>query len=162
MVMDEKRNKRSHTRKYLGVILQIGKFSYYAPFSSPKTLDYNKNGSIKKDSIFCLHMVKTKVDGSKELLGTIKLTKMIPVPLQYVSHYSFLNEKDVDYAALIFDEFKWINRNKLKIIKNARVLYNFKKNEQSMINDENKKIYDSILPFCEIEKYLTEVKLINI
>lgn len=35
-VYSNKINSRTHTRKYLGVVLQIGQYLYYVPMSSPK------------------------------------------------------------------------------------------------------------------------------
>ena len=29
-----------HTRKYLGIVLEIGEYKYYVPMSSPKRTDY--------------------------------------------------------------------------------------------------------------------------
>ena len=57
--MDGKRFHRSHTKKYLGIVFTIGKFNYYAPFSSPKVKDYNRDGTIKKNSIFAFIWLKT-------------------------------------------------------------------------------------------------------
>lgn len=39
-VYDNKEELRAHTRKYLGVVLNINSFTYYIPFSSPKKTDY--------------------------------------------------------------------------------------------------------------------------
>ena len=39
-VYSNKINSRTHTRKYLGVVLQIGQYHYYVPMSSPKDSDY--------------------------------------------------------------------------------------------------------------------------
>ena len=159
-VMDEKRFHRTHKRKYIGVILTIGDFNYYAPFSSPKKKDYKPDGSIKKDSLFSLHMVKDGENGKKILLGTIKLINMIPIPLQFVIGYSIENETDVTYRDVIEDEFLWINKNQQKISKKARLLYNFKKHEASLKNVDNAKVYESILPFIEIESFLANNNLL--
>ncbi len=96
-IMDGKRFHRSHTRKHLGVVFTIGNFKYYAPFSSPKVKDYNQDGSIKKNSIFALYMVKDGINGEKALLGTIKLINMIPIPMRCVIEYSIEDEADLKY-----------------------------------------------------------------
>ena len=159
-VLDPKRFHRSHTRKYIGVIFIMGNFNYYAPFSSPKQRDYNSDGTIKKNNIFSLKIKKNE-NGKEILLGTIKLNNMIPVPMIYVGGYSFKEESDIKYANLTEDEFKWIGKNQSEIIKSARIIYNLKKHEQEMITDENKHIYDAILPFQEIEEFLILKKLIK-
>ena len=44
-VYSNKINSRTHTRKYLGVVLQIGQYLYYVPMSSPKDSDYQIAGA---------------------------------------------------------------------------------------------------------------------
>lgn len=39
-VYSNKVNVRTHTRKYLGVVLHIDRYNYYIPMSSPKNSDY--------------------------------------------------------------------------------------------------------------------------
>lgn len=159
-IMDEKRFHRSHTRKYVGVIFAVGNFNYYAPFSSPKAKDLKADGSVKKNSIFSIYMTKNDENGSRVLLGTIKLINMIPSPIKYVEDYSIDNEADLAYKDIVSDEFKWISENQGKITKKAKQLYNFKSNESFLKNEDNAKVYDAILPFKEIEKYLIDNKLI--
>lgn len=45
-VYSNKINSRTHTRKYLGVVLQIGQYLYYVPMSSPKDSDYQIAGAL--------------------------------------------------------------------------------------------------------------------
>lgn len=160
-IMDEKRFHHSHTRKYLGVVFTIGSFNYYAPFSSPKAKDYNLDGSIKKNSIFAIHMVKDGDNGEKVLLGTIKLINMIPIPMKYVIGYSIESEADLKYQDIVSDEFKWISENQSKITKRARQIYFFKANEDKMKNDNNAKVYESVLPFKDIEQFVIDLKLMD-
>lgn len=105
-------------------------------------------------------MTKDGENGSRVLLGTIKLINMIPIPMKYVEGYSIDNELDAAYKDIVSDEFKWISENQGKITKKARQLYNFKNNEKFMKNEENAKVYDAILPFKEIEQYLVENSLL--
>lgn len=49
-------NSRTHTRKYLGVVLQIGQYNYYIPMSSPKNSDYQNAGGNK-----IIYANKTKI-----------------------------------------------------------------------------------------------------
>lgn len=157
-VMDEKRFTRSHKRKYVGVVFVIDGFNYYAPFSSPKNRDYNPDGTIKKNTMLSLKMVNNERDGQQLLLGSIRLLKMIPVPMKYVYGYSVENEPDKKYQSIVMDESKWISEHQNLIIKKARQLYNFKKNEHKLKNQTNTKVYDAILPFIDIEKFLFETK----
>ena len=43
-VYSNKVDTRVHTRKYLGVVLQVGEYKYYIPMSSPKQTDYQIAG----------------------------------------------------------------------------------------------------------------------
>ena len=160
-VLDPKLFKRRHSRKYVGIIFQISEFNYFAPFSSPKKKDYTKDGLIKKNSIFSLYMVKDGTDGRKILLGTIKLTNMIPVPDEYIRSYDVENEIDKAYKRLVLDEIKWIQKNQDTIIKKAKTIYYFKKNEEKNCNASNLKIYNSILPFELIEYHLKISNIVN-
>ena len=46
-VYSNKLTTRVHTRKYVGIVIQIEKFNYYVPLSSPKESDYQKAGNEK-------------------------------------------------------------------------------------------------------------------
>ena len=156
--MDEKISFRTHKRKYIGVLFTINGFCYYAPLSSPKRKDFNSNGTIKKNDLLSLKIIKKESDGKQSLLGTIRLLNMIPVPMKYVIGYSVENETDKKYQGIVADELLWIRKNQSFIIKKAKQLYNFKKNEAKLRNEKNAKVYDAILPFIEIEDYLIQIK----
>ena len=58
---------RTHTRKYLGVVLQINDYLYYAPLSSPKESDYQVAGNdkvIKKSIVPIIRMVLKNKEGN--------------------------------------------------------------------------------------------------
>lgn len=42
-IFDNKRNSRTHTRKYLGTVLEVNGLLYFVPFSSAKPSDYIQN-----------------------------------------------------------------------------------------------------------------------
>jgi protein AbiQ len=46
-------------------------------------------------------MVETDENGKRSLLGTIKLSNMIPVPSNQLIDYELDNEQDVEYKNLI-------------------------------------------------------------
>ncbi len=46
-VYSNKINSRIHTRKYLSVVLQMGKYHYYVTMSLPKDSDYQITGANK-------------------------------------------------------------------------------------------------------------------
>ena len=154
--MFSKRFHRSHTRKYVGIVLTIDKLNYYVPFSSPKPSDYTKNGEIRKDNLFVARMIESDGSGGKVLLGTLRFNNMIPVPLLFVNGYSFEKEEDEKYVAIVSSEWKWINKNQSYIQSKAQKIYDFKNNENKLRNDKNRKRYELVLPYKEIENYIKE------
>lgn len=109
-MMDNKTNYRKHSRKYIGVVLKINNYNYFAPLSSPKKSDYLNNGNIRKSSTIVLRMVENKLDGSNVLLGSIKLNNMLPVPDTEINVYDLDNEIDINYKNLVFNELLWIEK----------------------------------------------------
>lgn len=94
-VYSNKIDARTHTRKYLGVVLQIGKYSYYIPMSSPKDSDYQVAGAnkvIKKSIVPIVRIVVKNASGVKELKGTLRISHMIPVPASELVLYDLENE----------------------------------------------------------------------
>jgi len=82
----------------------------------------------------------------KELLGTLHISHMIPVPESEIMLYDIDNEIDERYKDLIVNELTFISENTLKIIKNAAVMYK-QKMEASDIG-----YVKSALPFNQIEQ----------
>lgn len=114
-------------RKYLGVVLKINDFEYFAPLSSPKATDYfYKKGIkyIKKNTIPIIRLVTDK----GQLLGKVKLNNMIPVKSENITLYDINAEPDKKYKALVIKEMICIRKSKNEITKNALVLYNQKSN----------------------------------
>ena len=137
-VYSNKEDIRTHTRKYLGVVLKIDDYNFYIPLSSPKKHDYitiNGEDVIRKDSLIVLRIVSSKA-GKTELKGTLQIGTMIPVPDSEIQLYDVDSEPDQAYKDLVEEELIYIRKNEEKIKKNARVLYSKKKagnNENSVI-----------------------------
>ena len=82
-VYSNKIENRAHTRKYVGVVIEISGYKYYIPMSSPKDTDYQiagENRAIKKSIVPIIRMVVKNTAGEKELKGTLRISHMIPVP----------------------------------------------------------------------------------
>ena len=82
-VYSNKDDNRIHTRKYLGVVMQLNAYKYYIPLSSPKKSDYQLAGDklvIKKSIVPIIRITRKNSEGNKELLGTLRISHMIPVP----------------------------------------------------------------------------------
>lgn len=149
-VYSNKLETRVHTRKYVGIVIQIGCFNYYIPLSSPKESDYQIAGNhkvIKKSIVPIIRIVVKNAKGEKELKGTLRISHMIPVPDSELKLYDVAGEKDKAYKDLIQNEIIFIRKNKDKISANAQLLY-----KQKEKNDSSAGYVKSALPYIELEK----------
>ena len=144
----------NYTRKYIGMLLEINGFSYYAPLSSPKESDYivlRGQKVIRNSIIPIIRMVETDKNGKRSLLGTIKLGNMIPVPLDKLIIYDLNNEPDREYKSLVLKEKRFINRNEELITSYAETLY--KEKTERIVN---KGYLNSTFDFKTFEKYVSD------
>lgn len=149
-VYSNKIDNRTHTRKYVGVVIKIEEFKYYIPMSSPKESDYQIAGDnkvIKKSIIPIIRIVVKNSVGEKELKGTLRISHMIPVPESELELYDLENEPDEAYKDLVQNEIIFIRKNHGKIMNNATVLY-----KQKQENDTTAGYVKSALPYKEIEE----------
>ncbi len=81
-VYSNKQDNRTHTRKYIGTVLEINNMKYFIPMSSRKDSDYQKAGNslVIKKSIVPIIRIIEKSNGIKQLKGTLRISHMIPVP----------------------------------------------------------------------------------
>ena len=117
---------RTHTRKYIGVVMEIEDVFYYIPMSSPKKSDYQIAGETKvpkKSIVPIIRIVVKNSAGTKELKGTLRISHMIPVPASELIAYDVDAEEDMDYKELIKDAIIFIRRNKEKIANYVKVMY---------------------------------------
>ena len=148
-VYSNKIDSRTHTRKYLGVVLKIGNYNYYVPMSSPKESDYQVAGDskvIKKSIVPIIRIVVKNTDGKKELKGTLRISHMIPVPESELELYDLENETDSTYKDLVQNEMIFIRKNKEKILMNANLLY-----KQKNANDTTAGYVKSALEYQSLE-----------
>ena len=148
-VYSNKINSRTHTRKYLGVVLQIGQYNYYVPMSSPKDSDYQIAGAnkvIKKSIVPIIRIVVKNSAGEKELKGTLRISHMIPVPESELELYDLENESDDTYKDLVQNEMIFIRKNREKIDSNAKLLY-----KQKIANDTTAGYVKSALDYKALE-----------
>ena len=135
-VFSSKENDRIHTRKYLGIVYSINRYSYYIPLSSPKSSDYRLENGVQKirgSIIPIIRITSQSSSGELELKGTLKLSNMIPVPVSELTLYDMEHEQDSFYKDLIHKEMSFIRKNKNKIIQNAKILYKQKKENNPTI-----------------------------
>lgn len=147
-VYSNKENRRVHTRKYLGAVIEIDAYKYYIPLSSPKDKhDYivvDGKKIIRKDSLIVMRIASGTGD-KQELKGTLQIGTMIPVPDEAIELYDVKNESDAAYKDLVNEEIIYIRKNEKKIMKNAKVLYSKRKS-----GNENR-VVQSCLDFRALE-----------
>jgi protein AbiQ len=110
-IMDSKGIKEK--RPYIGIIIQIEEYSYFAPLTSPKP----KHLKLKNSMDFL------KIDGG--VLGAINFNNMIPVKADLFTEKDIEAETDENYKNLLKKQLTWCNTttNKDNIIKKAEKLY---------------------------------------
>lgn len=149
-VYSNKMDTRIHTRKYLGVVLQVGEYHYYIPMSSPKQTDYQIAGDsmvIKKSIVPIMRIIVKNTKGERELKATLRLSHMIPVPASELELYALDDEPDEAYKDLVQNEMIFIRKNQDKISANAKLIY-----KQKMDNDTSAKYVMSALDFKALEE----------
>lgn len=135
-------------RPYVGIVLEINGFNYFAPLSSPKASDYlYKDGKkmVRKSVITIIRLVIDR----DNLLGKIKLNNMIPVPKQCLKSYNLNLETDLKYKGLLEDEIICIRKAKKLIMRNAKILYHQKAEEDKASSD--KKYLRNTMDFKKVE-----------
>ena len=111
-------------RPYIGLLINIDDFHYFAPLSSPKEKHKKMSNVLDFE----------KIDNGK--YGAINFNNMIPVKLNFVEPIIIKNEIDLKYKNLLNNQYLWINKNENKLIKKAeKLLKLFKTNK---LNDKIK------------------------
>ncbi|MCF2612093.1 MULTISPECIES: type III toxin-antitoxin system ToxN/AbiQ family toxin [Fusobacterium] len=105
-----KYNKKE-SRPYVGIILKIDDYTYFAPLGSPKP----KHLKMKESLDFI------KIDNGK--IGVINLNNMIPVSEDKVTNIIFNTLSDKKYATLLESQLRWIERNTELISSKSFKLY---------------------------------------
>lgn len=148
-IYSNKEDERVHSRKYVGVVLEINNYLYYIPMSSPKKTDYvivNGDKVIKKSNLTIIRIIDEINVGVKELKGTLRISNMIPVPKSQLMLYDVNNEKDIEYKKLILKQLIFITKYQKLIIKYARIIYN-----QKTKNQVNQPYIKAVLDFKKLE-----------
>lgn len=141
---------QDNLKPYIGIVININKFNYYVPISSPK----NKHYKMKEGIDFI------KIKQEDRILGVLNLNNMIPIldecikRLEYekIEKYrKFKNKKEKKiYIALLNTELKIINSKYEKIKKNTIRLY------QEKINNPVSKVSKRCCDFKFLETKLNQ------
>ncbi len=98
-VYSNKVENRVHTRKYVGVVIEIADYKYYIPMSSPKNTDYQMAGGqkvIKKSIVPIIRIVVKNSKGEKELKGTLRIAKRL-----FQMHSCYINRRKMEIKQLV-------------------------------------------------------------
>lgn len=106
---------QNNERKYIGVVLYINGYEYFAPLSSFKDKHLKM-----KDSIDFLKIKQYAV---------INLNNMFPVPSGLCTYVDINAQRNPKYKALLLAEYRFIKSIQEKIRKNAKTLYQLKLKE---------------------------------
>jgi hypothetical protein len=107
-----KKPNQNNERKYIGVVLHIKGFYYFAPLSSFKEKHYKMKESID--------FIKIK------RYAVINLNNMFPVMPSECTYVDINAERNPKYKALLLAEYRAIKAMQEKIRKNAKSLYTLK------------------------------------
>ena len=124
-------NKSS--RKYIGIVLDINGFKYFAPLSSFKAKHKKMTEGID--------FIKIKD------YAVININNMIPVPDGEYNLVDVKGIKDPHYRFLLQAEHREINRQRNRILKNADIVYKHK-----LINGNNTLLAKRTNDFIKLEK----------
>ena len=111
-LFQNKKSGQKNERKYIGIVLQINGFDYFAPLSSFK----DKQRLMKEG----LDFIKIKD------YAVINLNNMFPVPPSETKYVDIRSERDPHYRALLLAEYRYIKSVQEKIWKNAQNVYKIK------------------------------------
>lgn len=100
---------QQNDRKYIGIVLKVNNFDYFAPLSSFKPKHSRMHEMID--------FIKVKE------YAVINLNNMFPVPLSECTYVDIGKEKDKNYRALLTAEYRYIKSIQAKIRKNALNIY---------------------------------------
>ncbi len=111
-LFQNKKPGQKNSRKYIGVVLMVNGYEYFAPLSSFK----DKHEHMQES----LDFLKVKK------YAVINLNNMFPVPNGVYSYVDIAKEQNPKYKALLLNEYRHIRSMQEKIRKNAVNLYNHK------------------------------------
>lgn len=111
-LFQNKKPGQQNSRKYIGVLMVVNGYEYFAPLSSFK----EKHQHMQE----ALDFLKIKT------YAVINLNNMFPVPKGVYSYVDISKECNPKYKALLLKEYRYIKSIQEKIRKNAINLYNHK------------------------------------
>ena len=111
-IFQNRKPEQRFKRKYIGVVLKVNGFNYFAPLSS-----YKPKHERMKESLDFLKIKDYAV---------INLNNMFSVPDGVYYYVEINKETDPQYRALLLAEYRFMKSRQDKIRKNAELVYNHK------------------------------------
>ncbi len=125
---------RYETKPFLGIVIGIGDYTYFVPFSSSKPKHLNwKNVSrdyfliyeiVNRDNLSSRAICKPDSNGKvKHIIAVLDLKKMIPVPTGYYQRVDFSDISDNVYRGVLEKEYRFCLSIQDRIIANVAHIY---------------------------------------
>lgn len=111
------KTSQANTRKYIGIVLKVNGFDYFAPLTSFKP----KHEKMKDG----LDFIKIK------RYAVLNLNNMFPAPIEVCNYIDFSEVRNASYRNLLMAEYREIKRLSDRIVKNASNLYRHKINNNN-------------------------------
>ena len=135
-----KKITQNFSRKYVGIILKINGFDYFAPLSSFK--DKHKKLAETLDFI------------KLAPYAVINLNNMFPAKPDLYKNVKIETESDVNYRNILLAEYRIIKQKSEMIVKNAQKVY-----EHKVKNDGKSKLSQRCNDFKLLEEKCVQYKL---
>lgn len=132
---------KGRLRPYIGIVIILDPFKYYAPLSSPKIKHENM-----KDRLDFI-----RIDHKGDLKSVINLNNIIPVDDKNITLFDVPNESE-PYRSLLNTEIIEIRKKQHIIINNAKIIYN----KVTKHKDDNVKLCNICYDFKLLEQKLIE------
>lgn len=114
-------DNKHERRPYVGIVISINGFDYFAPFTSPK----DKHMRMKNGRDF------RKIDGGR--LGAINFNNMIPVPSAALLAFDINCEPDMSYRRLLQNQYQAITKDRINIENTATRLHELLTKDESLL-----------------------------
>ena len=129
--------KQTTSRKYIGVLFEIGSLKYVAPLSSPKAkYEHMRN----QYDVFLLK------NGE---LGVINFNLMIPVKQSVIRAVDFSKVADKQYRRLLQKQYVEVKKNREVIMEKAQKMYQLSK--KTKLSDYERKVLKRTVNFEKLE-----------
>ncbi|MCT7674455.1 MAG: type III toxin-antitoxin system ToxN/AbiQ family toxin [Lactobacillus mulieris] len=102
----------THNRPYVGILIKLDNFNYFAPLGSPK----NKHKKIRENITF------SKIKYKDQFLGVINFNNMIPAPNSMIKKINIRRIEDCKYKNLLSSQLRAIQSHSNKYKHKANIL----------------------------------------